>query len=957
MRDHLTEPHIRINDDRNIVVPKELRKIAVQFDHNVETVTFDCPRYWDGVDMSKMTVYINYMRKDGARGQFLAKNVVVDTVDDKLMHFDWKLSQNATLVKGALIFLVCIKQTGDSAEELFHWNSERCGDLTVSEGLECEDVVGTLHADIITDLLVRMDKMLAANTPVLDQTLTLHGMAADAKKTGEAISELRSETTEAIGSLQKDVNSKTADISERLTTTTDDLADALREESAQRAADISKERKRIDALAKLKAGSTTGDAELIDARIAFNGMEHDSAGAAVRSQIELAHEHICSVARPNIHNLFDPLYAIDDTGYTTGTGEHVHTTEYWITSKMSVVGLTSIYCNRRVYKYACYDADGNYMPDASATTDSANLDPILIANGVAYIGLQFMTATIPFSERFDIVCCDAEHAYIEGERKYRIDPDKIDGTLRVVPGILEEDARNLFDPLKASDNLAFATVSGIAHTNASFWSTHFIDASACDYVVTDRQPYKYAWYDENLAFVSSVRDAVSVVSYIQKFIRPENAKYLRIMYHKDTVPFEDRFDIVITSNHDLFSTVRPRYNLGKPDYSAFLNMLSVDSANVFDPIQARNNTCFETVSGGMFTNKLYWVTDYISINGVTNFKVNKTVYKHAWYDASKNCLSVNGSAPEGAEFVVFQFAQSVVSFADRFSVIICDATKEISTVKPHYYYQLETPKNEFKLLGGHQFRFPLTSATYMSDHTFIKGKLYVVNASNDAHTDTNNVTVYTVDHENGTAKFEKIFKHNLGHCNSIDYCAGNDCLIMGNGSGDTTLPGEIYILPNPAERDSWRYEDCIKINVSGENWGFKTNVVWGEHNNSQYNIAYVITNNNANVRKLLLTKKDGVFTGSYILLDSWETKVIDVNQGSVYRNGKLYMAIGHSQVWVLEYTLKPGGIIEVQEYKDIFYDENGAVLNSPFVEGITIENGYMYVGTWDGYIQVYKNWG
>ena len=56
-----TEGHIVIGNDRYITVPDELKRLAVQYDHNIETVTFDCPRYWDGLDMSAMAVYINYM--------------------------------------------------------------------------------------------------------------------------------------------------------------------------------------------------------------------------------------------------------------------------------------------------------------------------------------------------------------------------------------------------------------------------------------------------------------------------------------------------------------------------------------------------------------------------------------------------------------------------------------------------------------------------------------------------------------------------------------------------------------------------------------------------------------------------------------------------------------------------------------------------------------------------------
>ena len=263
MKDHLTEPHIRIHDDRTIVVPKELRKIAVQFDHNAETVTFDCPRYWDNVDMSTMTIYINYMRKDGARGQFLAKNVVVDAADNKVMHFDWKLSQNATLVKGPLIFLVCIKNTGANGEELFHWNSERCSDVFVSEGLECDDVIGAIHADIITDLLVRMDKILVANSPILDTTLTERGLAADAKITGDAIRKLTADKTDQVDFIQ---------------------------EVAERKQGWNILAARMDEFSVLGDDATSGDAELADIRVDVNGKNHPNAGSAVRAQVTALHD-------------------------------------------------------------------------------------------------------------------------------------------------------------------------------------------------------------------------------------------------------------------------------------------------------------------------------------------------------------------------------------------------------------------------------------------------------------------------------------------------------------------------------------------------------------------------------------------------------------------------------------------------------------------------------------------
>jgi hypothetical protein len=165
-----TEPHIVIGDDRFITVPDELKRVAVQYDHKVETVTFDCPRYWDGYDMSKMKVYINYIRADELLGMYLAENVIADEKLPNIMHFDWTLTRNVTGVNGPIVFLVCVKRVDRDGNEEIHWNSEKCIDMYVSEGLE-GDVIQDLYPDIFTQMLQKMDETVEKTQAIKDSAI------------------------------------------------------------------------------------------------------------------------------------------------------------------------------------------------------------------------------------------------------------------------------------------------------------------------------------------------------------------------------------------------------------------------------------------------------------------------------------------------------------------------------------------------------------------------------------------------------------------------------------------------------------------------------------------------------------------------------------------------------------------------------------------------------------------
>lgn len=158
------EEHIVVGADRLITVPDSLKKLAVQYDHGVETVTFDCPRYWDNHDLTAFTIYINGKRSDGAPFQCRCSKATVDENDSAIMHFDWLITNDVTSARGFLSFLVCIQEelidingrpvVDDNDNQLIgtHWNSELCNDCYISNGLEFDDVESSIDESILVSI-------------------------------------------------------------------------------------------------------------------------------------------------------------------------------------------------------------------------------------------------------------------------------------------------------------------------------------------------------------------------------------------------------------------------------------------------------------------------------------------------------------------------------------------------------------------------------------------------------------------------------------------------------------------------------------------------------------------------------------------------------------------------------------------------------------------------------------
>ena len=118
------------------------------------------------------------------------------------------------------------------------------------------------------------------------------------------------------------------------------LKSDITKETSERKAEIAVERERINQITRLEEGSTTGDAELIDARIDKDGFTHENVGAHIRT--ETSHIHDTLYKRTN--NLFDISKITKDKylSVTNGIEQVASQSGYAISNWIDVSGLEKV---------------------------------------------------------------------------------------------------------------------------------------------------------------------------------------------------------------------------------------------------------------------------------------------------------------------------------------------------------------------------------------------------------------------------------------------------------------------------------------------------------------------------------------------------------------------------------------------------------------------------------------
>lgn len=130
---------------------------------------------------------------------------------------------------------------------------------------------------------------------------------------------------------------------------------------------------RLDNMASLKDGSTTGDAELQDIRVSASGATFPSAGAAVRSQFKNLTD---AVSKIMVENIYDPATQTNETITDNAfiqAGNIISNGNYFVTAPIDVSRFagSKLYFNLPLHGSAveaaivsCFDANDNYLTNA-----------------------------------------------------------------------------------------------------------------------------------------------------------------------------------------------------------------------------------------------------------------------------------------------------------------------------------------------------------------------------------------------------------------------------------------------------------------------------------------------------------------------------------------------------------------------------------------------------------------
>ena len=143
------------NDLRTIIIPASITLLGVVSDENVQTLHFQMPKTYKGLDLSEFDVRINYMNANNVGDTYAVDD---SEISGENIVFTWTVGRVACMYKGNTKFIICLKKKDVSGNVLKEFNTSLAS-LPVLEGLETTEAVVAENPDIIEQILTKIEKL------------------------------------------------------------------------------------------------------------------------------------------------------------------------------------------------------------------------------------------------------------------------------------------------------------------------------------------------------------------------------------------------------------------------------------------------------------------------------------------------------------------------------------------------------------------------------------------------------------------------------------------------------------------------------------------------------------------------------------------------------------------------------------------------------------------------------
>lgn len=144
-----TDPHFTIDVVTRSIISNGDKKYLVQFDHNSERITFECPRYIEGHDMMNCNkVLVNYLDVAVA-GVYEVEDLKIKESATDTVCFSWLVSCNSTAVVGALRFAITFSCVQSDGTTTYKWNTGINEDLKIISSISNDATIAIDNVDIL----------------------------------------------------------------------------------------------------------------------------------------------------------------------------------------------------------------------------------------------------------------------------------------------------------------------------------------------------------------------------------------------------------------------------------------------------------------------------------------------------------------------------------------------------------------------------------------------------------------------------------------------------------------------------------------------------------------------------------------------------------------------------------------------------------------------------------------